>query len=73
MHKELVMTMSITMVMIAVPAAFAPKSATNKGTPMKPVLGKAATNAPNDASFQPKRLFLVTAMVKATITKAQNR
>ena len=73
MQTELVITMSMTMVTIAGPAARAPSKATSKGTPMKPVFGKAATSAPKDASFQPMRLFLVTAMANPTITSAQNR
>ena len=73
MHSDEVITMSTKIVTMAGPAALGPNSATSRGTPIKPVLGKAATNAPNDASFQPIRAFLVTAMVKATITNAQNR
>ena len=73
MHSEVVMTMSMTMVTMAGPAAAAPNKATNKGTPMKPVLGKAPTKAPKAASFQPMRGLKVTATTKATMTKAQNR
>ena len=40
---------------MAGPAACAPSKATSSGTPMKPVLGNAATRAPNDASFHPMR------------------
>jgi hypothetical protein len=60
MHSELVMTMSTTMVTMAGPARCAPSSATSSGTPMKPVLGKAATRAPKAASFQPMRALRVT-------------
>ena len=73
MQSDVVMTMSMTMVTMAGPAAAVPSKATNKGTPMKPVLGKAPTKAPNAASFQPKRLFKVMATTKATMTKAQNK
>ena len=72
-HKDVVMTMSITMVTMAGPAAADPRSATNKGTPMKPVLGNAPTKAPNAPSFQPIRRFMVTAKTKATMIKAQNK
>jgi len=61
------------MVTIAGPTAWAPSKATNKGTPMKPVLGKAPTKAPRDASFQRTRRFRLMAMPKATITKAHNK
>ena len=53
--------MSTRMVTMAGPAALAPNSATSSGTPMKPVLGKAPTNAPKAASFQPMRPCSVTA------------
>ena len=55
MHTEVVTTMSTSMVTITGPAACAPSNATSSGTPMKPVLGKAATSAPKAASFQPRR------------------
>ena len=67
------MTMSMTMVTMAGPAAAEPSKATSKGTPMKPVLGNAPTKAPNAASFQPNRLFNEMATTKATMTKAQNK
>ena len=73
MHKEVVITMSMIMVMMAGPAAAAPSKATSKGMPMKPVLGKAPTKAPNAASFQPMRLFMLTATKKPTMTSAQKR
>ena len=73
MHSDVVMTMSHVMVTMAGPAAALPKSATSSGTPMNPVLGKAATKAPNEASFQPMRAFMLTAMVKPTINNAQKR
>ena len=41
------------MVTITGPAARSPINATISGTPMKPVLGKAATRAPKAASFRP--------------------
>ena len=65
--------MSTVIETIAGPAASAPSSATKRGTPMKPVLGKAATSAPKDASFQPVRGPRVTAMVKPTMISAHNR
>jgi hypothetical protein len=73
MHNEVVMTMSTTIVTMAGPAAEAPSKATNNGTPMKPVLGNAPTNAPNEASFQPMRLFMLTATTKPTISNAHSR
>ena len=68
-----VTSMSTMMVTIAGPAAWAPSKATSSGTPMKPVLGKAATSAPKEASFQPMRPVCVTAIVKTTITTAHSR
>jgi hypothetical protein len=73
MHSELVTTMSISMVRITMPTTSGPISAASSGTPMKPVLGKAATSAPSEASFQRMRAFMVMAMVKATITSAHTR
>ena len=73
MHKDVVMIKSTKMVTIAGPAAAAPKSATKSGTPIKPVLGNAPTNAPNAASFQPIRRLKLTATTKPTISKAHNR
>ncbi len=72
MHSELVITMSTTMVTMIGPAARAPSSATSSGTPMKPVFGKAATSAPNEASFQPMRAFRLMATVNPTITSAHS-
>jgi len=72
MHSELVMTMSTTMVTMAGPALCAPSSATKSGTPMKPVLGKAATSAPKAASFQPMCALRVSATVAPTITSAHS-
>ena len=69
-HSELVTSKSSRMVTMAGPAALGPSSATNSGTPMKPVLGKAATSAPKDASFQPMRVFKLMATEKPTITSA---
>ena len=40
---------------------------------MKPVLGKAATSAPKEASFQPMRPLRVTATVNATMISAHSR
>jgi hypothetical protein len=60
MHKDVVMSMSMTMVTMAGPAAAVPSKATNNGTPMKPVLGNVATKAPKAASFQPMRWLSVT-------------
>ncbi len=72
MHSEVVITMSTTMVTMMGPAAAAPISATKSGTPMKPVLGNAATSAPKAASFQRMRSFRVTTTVKATVTSAHS-
>jgi hypothetical protein len=69
MHSEVVMTMSTSMPTMMGAAASGPSKATSRGTPMKPVLGKAATSAPNDASFQRMRSLSVTAIVKPTITR----
>lgn len=73
MHSELVMTMSTTMVTMAGPALCAPSNATKSGTPMKPVLGKAATRAPKAASFQPMRALRVRATAAPTMTSAHSR
>ena len=62
--------MSIEMVIITGPATPAPSRAASSGTPMKPVLGKDATRAPKDASFQPMRPRRVTAIVAPTISSA---
>jgi hypothetical protein len=59
MHSDVVMTRSSQDGEMAGPAAPAPSSATSSGTPMKPVLGKAATSAPKDASFQRTRSFML--------------
>ena len=62
------------MVPITGPAARSPNSATSSGTPMKPVFGNAATNAPNAAFFRstpprsPRRS--VTAIVPPTTSSA---
>ncbi len=72
-HSDVVITMSTTMVTMAGPAASGPSKATNKGTPMNPVLGKAATSAPKEASFQRMRLFRLTATLNATMTMAHNK
>ena len=73
MHNDEVMIKSTAKATIAGPAAAAPKSATNSGTPMKPVFGKAATSAPKDASFQPMRGLRLTATVKPTMISAQSK
>ena len=72
-HTEEVITMSTKMVTMAGPAACGPSKATSKGTPMKPVLGKAATNAPSEASFQRMRSFRLMATLNATMSKAHNK
>ena len=72
MHSEVVITMSTSMPTMMGAAACAPSRATSSGTPMKPVLGKAATSAPKEASFQRMRWFSVTAMVKPTMTSAHS-
>ena len=73
MHSELVTIRSTSMVRIAGPAAAAPSSATSSGTPMKPVLGNAATSAPNAASFQRMRAFMLVRTTSATTASAQAR
>jgi len=73
MHKDVVNTMSTAMVTMAGPAAAGPSKATSSGTPMNPVLGKAATKAPSDASFQRMRGFRLTETVNATIRLAHKR
>ena len=55
------------------PAAAGPNKATSSGTPMKPVLGNAATSAPSDASFQRMRSFSDRATANATITSAHSK
>ena len=72
MQAEVVRTMSMAMVTITGPALCAPSSAASMGTPMKPVFGKAATSAPNAASFQPRRAC-VSSTVAPTISTAQSR
>jgi hypothetical protein len=52
------------------PAAAAPSSVTSSGTPMKPVLGHAATSAPNAASIRRSGGRRVIATATATITRA---
>ena len=71
MHSDEVTTRSKAMVMIIGPAAWLPSSATSSGTPMKPVFGKAATSAPNDASFQPMRALRVASTTPATTASAE--
>ena len=73
MHSEVVTIRSMVMVRMAGPAARAPSSATSSGTPMKPVLGKTATSAPKDASFQRMRRFRLAAITTPTSTSAHNR
>ena len=58
MQREVVKIMSIMIVIIAVAVAGVPYKANKSGTPMKPVFGKAATNAPNAALFQPIPMLL---------------
>ena len=73
MHSELVTNRSTSKVGITGPAAVGPSNATSSGTPMKPVLGKAATSAPKAASFSGTRADQVAAMVKKTISSAASR
>ena len=73
MHNELVISRSTRMVRIAGPAACAPSKATSSGTPMKPVLGNAATRAPNDASFHPMRELRLVQTTKITVTSAHSK
>ena len=61
------------MVQITGPAAAGPSRATSRGTPMKPVLGKAATRAPKAASFSPTRGLSDTRTVIATTSRAHTR
>ena len=75
MHRVLVKMRSTRMVVTTGPAAPSPKSATSRGTPMKPVLGKAATSAPNAAFFRstpspPGLSFRVSATVRPMIKRA---
>ena len=75
MQNVLVNIKSINTVLMTGPAAASPSNATNSGTPMKPVLGKAATKAPKAEFFRsmPKRsssFFKVAEMVTNTITIA---
>ena len=75
MHKDEVKIMSTLIDTIAGPAALAPSSATSRGTPIKPVFGKAATSAPKEASFQffrGRSHSRVTATASATINTAQS-
>ena len=72
MHSELVTNRSASTVQITGPAAAGPSSATSSGTPMKPVLGNAATSAPNAASFNPTRALRDTRIVKNTTTSAHS-
>lgn len=61
-HSELVKKRSASTVMITGPAARSPASATSRGTPMKPVFGKAAISAPKAESLSPRpqaRLWVV--------------
>ncbi len=71
MHNELVMNMSIRMVAIIGPTTAGPNNAASSGTPMKPVLGNAATSAPNEASFSPTTSSSEKATVTNTISSAQ--
>jgi len=73
MHKEHVKNKSTKMVTIAGPADCGPNKATSKGTPMKPVFGKAATSAPKEASFQRIRRFKLVATVNATSKAAHSK
>ena len=59
------------MVLTTGPPAALPSRATISGTPMKPVLGNAATSAPKAASFMPTRSDSVVATVKKTINSAE--
>ena len=72
MHSEVVTSMSSAMLNITGPALCAPSKATSSGTPMKPVLGKAATSAPKAASFQPRRRR-VSATTAPTSTRPLTR
>ena len=70
MHSELVTNRSASTLLITGPAAAAPNKATSRGTPMKPVLGNAATRAPKAASFIGTAADSVMLMVKATMSRA---
>ena len=69
-HSEVVSNISTKIVAIAGPALAAPSNMANNGTPINPVLGKAATKAPKEASFHPMAPRLVMTMVSATIMRA---
>ena len=71
MHKDEVNSKSAMMDTMAGPAELGPSKATNRGTPKKPVLGKAATRAPKDASFHRMRSFKLQATTKVTKSKPQ--
>ena len=73
MHSEVVSTMSSARATMAGAAAACPSSATSSGTPMKPLFGKAATSAPNEASAQPIARRRATSTVSATTTSALPR
>ena len=73
MLRLLVKNRSARMEQMTGPAAALPISATSSGTPMKPVLGKAATSAPKAASFMPTRSDKDMLTVKNTISSAEHR
>jgi hypothetical protein len=69
----LVTTRSAISTQITGPAAAGPNSATNSGTPMKPVLGMGATSAPKAASRSGTAVERVNFTVSATTGAAHNR
>ena len=72
-HSELVITMSTTINTITGPAVWGPSKAASNGTPMKPVLGNAATSAPSEASFQRMRSLRLHTRANATMMSAQTK
>ena len=73
MHSELVMNRSTSSVTTSGPTAPGPSSATSSGTPMKPVLGKAATRAPKLASLRPTRSLRLQLITTNTMSSAAAR
>src|SRR6476660_3473117 len=72
-HNDVVTVKSTASEITTGPIPRPPVNEVIKGMPMKPVLGNAATKAPNEASFQPMDPFLVVTMLIATISTAQIR
>jgi hypothetical protein len=69
-HKVLVTNTSINMVNITGPTLAVPKNVATMGTPMNPVLGHVATNAPKKASLHPILPRLVITIQTKTVMSA---